>query len=430
MGAINKIFQTHASDYIRQFPNMPANHREVIEAMRQCRSGRLGQIVYRCRDCGQVHVFDRSCGNRHCPQCQQHKTNLWLQKQMDKQLPCPYFLITWTLPEEIRAFCRANQKPAYAALFKAAATALKTLAQDKRFIGASTPGFTAILHTWGRMIQYHPHLHCIVPAGGLSKDKTAWLPSANRFYLPVRALSKIYRAVFKKEMAAQGLIAQIDPAVWTKPWNVHCQALPESQSALKYLSRYVFRVAITDARIIEVAHGQVTFSYKKTGSNRLRRTTVTVFEFMRRFLQHVLPDGFMKVRHYGFLNANCAVPITRLRLLIIAANSKRYHLDDLLPPRNKITAPGPVCQTCQGPLISTVSSPGNRYGRERRQRSVNLKSPINKNKVRPELSKTRSKEICATPHEKWRNPQSLRNMKRLLPALPDSINTGSSPSVR
>ena len=354
MGTINEIFRTYGTEYMRRFPNMPANHRKVINAMIACRSGSLGQTVYRCEDCGQIHVFDRSCGNRHCPQCQQHKTSQWLARQLDKRLPCSCFMITWTVPEEIRSFFRANQKVAYAALFAAAATALKTLARDKRFIGAETPGFTAVLHTWGRQMQYHPHLHCIVPAGGLSKDRSAWLPSANTFYLPVKALSPIYRAIFKKEMARQGLLDTIDPVVWTRDWNVNCQAMVESQGALKYLGRYIHRVAISDSRVVRHVDGRVTFSYRKVGSNRLRKTTLDVFEFIRRFLQHVLPDGFMKVRHYGFLSANCAVSIVRIRLLIIAAVEAIHSLDDLLPPRREPVA-GPACPACKGTLLYLYS---------------------------------------------------------------------------
>lgn len=349
MGAINDIFRSFGPEYIRRFPNMPGNHRKALNAMSACRSGALGHIFYLCDHCGQTHVFGRSCGNRHCPQCQQHKTREWLAAQLDKQLPCPYFMLTWTVPEEIRPFIRANQKIAYTALFNAAATALRTLARDERFIGADTPGFTAVLHTWGNQMQYHPHLHFIVPAGGLSKDRKTWLPSGNKFYLPVRALSPIYRACFKKAMADLGLLDRIDPAVWAKDWNVNCQAMPHGRNALKYLARYVYRVAISDSRIVKVADGKITFSYKKSGSNRPRKMTLDAMEFIRRFLQHVLPTGFMKVRHYGFLSANCAVTIVKVRLLIIAALEERFSLDDLLPPRKETIACS-TCSICGGPL--------------------------------------------------------------------------------
>jgi len=349
MGAINEIFRIYGPEYIRRFPNMPANHRKVIDAIIACRSGDLGQIAYRCEQCDRLHFFDRSCGNRHCPQCQQHKTNQWLSAQLDKRLPCSYFLLTWTVPEELRPFCRANQRVAYAALFTAAAAALKILAKDSRFIGTDLPGFTAILHTWGRLMQYHPHIHFIVPGGGLSSDRTAWLPSASTFFLPVRALSRIYRALFKKAMADHGLLDAIDPAVWTKDWNVNCQAMERSQGALKYLARYVYRVAITDSRIVRVTNGKVTFSYMKPGSNRPRKTTLDALEFIRRFLQHVLPTGFMKVRHYGFLSANCATSIVKIRLLIVAALKALHSLDDLLPPP-KEPARCPTCSTCGGTL--------------------------------------------------------------------------------
>jgi hypothetical protein len=267
--------------------------------------------------------------------------------------------ITWTNSSRGRTFfspslslrpcvpyLRSQQRIAYQALFQASATALKRLAKDERFIGTDLPGFTGVLHTWGRQLQYHPHIHYIVPGGGLSKDRTTWLPSRAHFFVPVKALSPIYRALFKEAMSHAGLLEQIDPQVWTIPWNVHSQANHHGHSAFTYLAPYVFKVAISNSRIVSLQDRTVTFTYRKVGSTRLRTAHLDVMEFLRRFLQHVLPDGFMKVRHFGFLHANCAIPLTTLRLLIEQAPPS----DGQLPPR---TPPPPFaarCPTCGAPM--------------------------------------------------------------------------------
>ena len=155
------------------------------------------------------HLIDRSCGNRHCPQCQYHKSRQWLEAQLDRRLPGNHFLLTFTVPEQLRPFCRSHQEAAYGALFAASAGAIKKMAKDPRFIGADLPGFTAVLHTWGRQIQFHPHIHYIVPGGGLSKDRSEWLASRADFYLPVKALSPIFRAKFKEQMNKAGLLPRL-----------------------------------------------------------------------------------------------------------------------------------------------------------------------------------------------------------------------------
>jgi hypothetical protein len=199
--------------------------------------------------------------------------------------------MTFTVPETLRPFIRSHQRLAYHALFTASALALKRLAQDERFIGTDLPGFTGVLHTWGRQLQYHPHIHYIVPGGGLAKDRTTWQPSRVNFCVPVKALSPIYRALCKDDMRQAGLLEQIDPQVWTLPWNVHSQANHHSHSAFTSLAPYVFRVAISNHRLVSLQDRTVTFTYRKVGSTRLRTAHLDVMEFLRRFLQHVLPEG-------------------------------------------------------------------------------------------------------------------------------------------
>ncbi|HDH34408.1 MAG TPA: transposase [Nitrospirae bacterium] len=182
MSAIQNIFKLYAPEYLNLYGNaMPENHRKTISAIQQCRHGSFGANVFRCDSCGNIHITECSCGNRHCPTCQNDKAAQWLINQSKNLLPCSYFLITFTIPDELRPIFRSNQQAAYSAMFSAASDTLKTLAKDKRFIGAEKTGFTAVLHTWGRQLQYHPHIHFIVPGGGVSKNSAAWLPSGRDF---------------------------------------------------------------------------------------------------------------------------------------------------------------------------------------------------------------------------------------------------------
>src|SRR5438093_9719158 len=231
-------------------------------------------------------------------------------------------------------------------MFQASATALKRLAKDQRFIGTDLPGVTGILHTWGRQLQYHPHIHYLVPGGGLSEDRTTWCPSRANFFVPVKALSPIYRALFKDDMRQAGLLDLIDPQVWTIPWNVHSRANHNGPSAFTYLAPYVFRVAISNQRLVSLKDRTVTFTYRKVGSARLRTSHLDVMEFIRRFLQHVLPHGFMKVRHFGFLQASCAIPLATIRFMIVQAHPSAGQ-----PPLR--TPPPPLaarCPTCGAPM--------------------------------------------------------------------------------
>ncbi|MEA2082866.1 MAG: transposase [Thermodesulfobacteriota bacterium] len=239
---------------------------------------------------------------------------------------------------------------------KASSESIKAIVKDPRFVGTDLPGFTGVLHTWGRMLPYHPHIHYIVPAGGLSTDRKKWIQARNSFYLPVRALSKIFRAKFKAEMERRCLIGQIDPGVWSTDWIVNYQAVGNPEASLKYLAPYVFRVAISDNRIIGVEDRKVTFCYRKTGSRRLRKTSLDVMDFISRFLQHVLPSGFMKVRHYGFMNANCAVTIRDLRRIVIAClRDLVLLLSDKAQQPSPSTWQGPFCSGCGGRLIYLFS---------------------------------------------------------------------------
>jgi Putative transposase/Transposase zinc-binding domain len=346
MTTLRDIFTAFAPEYLERYPHLPTAHRQVISAIQHCRSGSYGHSLSQCPHWERQHHVQHSCGNRPCPQCQQPKTQQWLQHHLDTQLPGPHFLLTFTVPETLRPFIRSHQRLAYHALVQASATALKRLAQDERFGGPALPGFTGVLHTWGRQLQYHPHIHYIVPGGGLSKDRTGWLPSRTNFFVPVKALAPIYRALFKEAMQHAGLLAHIDPQGWTLPWNVHSQAQPHGSSAFTYRAPSVFKVAISNRRLVGLMDRTVTVTSRTVGSARLRTTPLDVMEFLRRFLQHVLPEGLVKVRHFGLLHASCAVPLATVRLMM-----GQGHPREDQPPRR--TPPPPRvghCPTCGVPM--------------------------------------------------------------------------------
>jgi len=317
MTTISEIFRTFAPEYIASFgSSMPQEHKKVMDAIVECRTEAAGISVYECEECGELHRVFRSCGNRHCPTCQNHKTQEWLERQMERQLPGHHFMITFTVPEQLRSIIRSNQRLSYSALFATSSEAIKKLATDKKYMGGDLPGFFGVLHTWGRTLEYHPHIHYVVAGGAFSTVDNTWHPSRIDFYLPVMALSRIFRAKFKDEMIKAGLFELIPAEVWEQEWNVNCQAMGESQASLKYLAPYVFKVAISNHRILKVENHTVHFRYRKTHSNRWRTMALDAMEFMRRFLQHVLPTGFMKVRYYGFLNPNCKVELETISALI------------------------------------------------------------------------------------------------------------------
>jgi len=347
MTTVSEIFRTFSPEYIDHFgDSMPQQHRKAMDAIIACRTEAAGIAVYECEECGEIHRVHRSCGNRHCPTCQHHKSREWLERQLERQLPGHHFMITFTVPEGLRPFIRSHQRVAYSALFAASSEAIKKLAKDEKHMGGDLPGFFGVLHTWGRTQQYHPHIHYVVAGGALSTMDRSWHPSRIDFYLPVRALSRIYRAKFRDEMIKAGLSDLIPAEVWLQEWNVNCQAVGESQASLKYLAPYVFKVAISNHRIVKVDDHTVFFRYRKAHSNRWRTMALDAMEFIRRFLQHVLPTGFMKVRYYGFLNPNCKVELATISTLIELSYGFEISRPEVeLEPWEPVT-----CSKCGGTL--------------------------------------------------------------------------------
>jgi hypothetical protein len=346
MPSVADVVRRYGREYLERFgATMPGEHKRVLHAIAACRTGELGTVLYYCESCSRTHAIGRSCGNRHCPSCQQNKANAWLEDQTDRLLPCPYFLITFTLPAELRALARSHQRVVYSALFEASSAALRALAADPTFVGTDRLGFFGVLHTWGRTLEYHPHVHYVVPGGGVSRDGARWLPSRADFFVPVQALSLLFRAKFRALLACKGLLHRVDPAVWQRDWVVHSQATGDGRASLRYLAPYVFRVAIGDHRIVSCDDGKVTFTYRRVGSNRPRKMTLDALEFLRRFLQHVLPAGFHKVRHFGFQSPNSATSLEAVRWLITVALGAIFTLkaEPAEPPAPSLALRCPVC---------------------------------------------------------------------------------------
>jgi hypothetical protein len=230
-------------------------------------------------------------------------------------------MLTFTLPAGLRHVARSHQKRIYNLLFRTTSAASQKLAGDSRFVGGQI-GMVGVLHTWARDLTYHPHVHYLVPAGGLSPDGQSWLPSSEKFLVPVKALSFIFRAKFRDSLRQTDLFDLVPTEVWRQDWVVHCKPVGNGAAALKYLAPYIFRVAISNNRIVKLADDQVTFRYKESNTDKTRYCTLAAKEFIRRFLQHVLPKGFIKVRYYGWLSSGNRRRLSLIRKLLGAAESK------------------------------------------------------------------------------------------------------------
>jgi hypothetical protein len=294
------VFRRYGTEYVQRFGDrMIGRHRRAFRAILRCRTPAMGGHVYVCNHCGQRQYSYHSCRNRSCPKCHQSDSETWLQGRQQELLPVPYYHVIFTIPHELGPLVRRHQKQIYGLLIKSAAGSLITLATDPRYVGGQV-GVMAVLHTWASNLTYHAHVHCLVTGGGLSPDHQSWMPARNSYLVPVRALSRLFRGRLLASIRRKCKGMTVPEAVWHKEWVVHCKpAVQGSRSVLNYLARYVHRVAITNSRILSVDNGQVRFRYRATGTTRTKIMTVGAEEFIRRFLQHVLPARVHKVRYYG-----------------------------------------------------------------------------------------------------------------------------------
>jgi Putative transposase/Transposase zinc-binding domain len=341
---------------------------QVMSAIERCRTAALGGHVAACEDCAHTTIAYNSCRNRHCPKCQGAAARDWLAEREAELLPVPYFHVVFTLPAAISDIAYHNKPVIYDLLFKASSETLLTIAADPKHLGARI-GVTAVLHTWGSAMTHHPHLHMIVPGGGLSADGSKWGATKPSFFLPVRVLSALFRRLMLEKLAAahaagklqffgehshlgdaDAFAAFLAPLRTTK-WFVYSKRpFTGPQAVLAYLARYTHRVAIANSRLIAADANSVTFKWKDyrfEGRERYKTMTLAPHEFIRRFLLHVLPKGFHRIRHYGlFANGARAETIARARLLL-AATAPEVATDDTATndaaPSEPLTHPCPCC---------------------------------------------------------------------------------------
>jgi Putative transposase/Transposase zinc-binding domain len=334
---VAEVFRRYGPDYRRRHADsLSRGQRRAMSAIERCRSAALGGHLERCDACGHERVAYNSCGNRHCPKCQSLARAQWLAQRRAELLPVEYFHVVFTVPEPIAAVAYQNKKVVYGILFRAASETLRTIAADPKHLGAEI-GFIAVLHTWGQTLLHHPHLHCLVPGGGLASDANRWIACRPGFFLPVRVLSRLFRRLFLQYLRAAfeagqlQFFATLEPlgnpntfAQYLRPlgqteWVVYAKRpFAGAEQVLDYLARYTHRVAISNNRLLNIQDGQVTFGWKDYRHPGQPKTmTLEAEEFIRRFLLHVLPDGFMRIRHYGFLgNRHRRAKIARCRELL------------------------------------------------------------------------------------------------------------------
>jgi hypothetical protein len=345
---------------------------KAMSAIERCRTAALGGHVARCQECDHVDIAYNSCRNRHCPKCQGAAAKAWLAEREAELLPVPYYHVVFTLPAPIADIAYQNKAQIYAILFKTTAETLLTIAADPRHLGARI-GLTAVLHTWGSALTHHPHLHCIVPGGGLSSDGERWIACRPGFFLPVRVLSRLFRRLFLEQLAAAHAAGRLRffgdhaPladrqafAAWLAPlrnieWIVYAKRpFAGPRAVLAYLSRYTHRVAIANSRLIAFDDNGVTFrwkDYRAKGRERQKVMTLASDEFIRRFLIHVLPGGFHRIRHYGlFANGGRAENLARVRDLL-GVPAPRHEPGDTDAAANEPLASLPPCPCCGGRMI-------------------------------------------------------------------------------
>ncbi len=348
MPTIGEIFRTSGQSYLETFgAKIPSGHQKAIKDLASCRTGDLGWHVYECPDCGEVHYVNHSCRNRSCPLCHSRQREDWLSARSRELLPVSYFHVIFTVPEELRRPVRSNPAPLLDVLMKAAGRTLLKFGQDARFIGGKT-GVVMVLHTWTGAMEYHPHVHCVVSAGGI--DGFLWRSSRDGFLFPVTAMSKVFRGIFLDLAREAAPELEIPAAVMEKNWVVYAKPAPDKvDSLIRYLGRYVHRVAISNSRILAFEEGKVSFLWKDSRDSRKKVMVLPVFEFMRRYLQHVLPTGFHKVRYFGFMSPSNRKVFRRVRLLLWLKAGFAF-------PTKMLAKPDFICKACGKGLLVKIGA--------------------------------------------------------------------------
>jgi hypothetical protein len=351
MVELAEIVKVHGPEYLDKFgEKMPPSHKRALEAIAACRTEALGGHLWACDDgdCGHRLYSYHSCKDKSCPKCHTADTRRWLDKRRKELLPVPYFHATCTLPEGLRRTVRKHQKKLYAILMRTAAEALLKLGRDPKYVGGKL-AILAVLHTWTRTLGYHPHVHILVPAGGLDKNGI-WQPARNKDYLVCeKALSKIFRAKFMAK-AKKALPKETFPEdLWQTDWVVKIKPpIKNPNKVLDYLGRYVNRIAIANSRILSLKDGMVTFRYQHSDTGKWDTMELKAMEFLRRFLQHVLPDGFHKVRYFGAWSPAIRKKLKEVQVQL-AVQGKTIKED-----KQETPAPNRLCPCCKKGIMVVI----------------------------------------------------------------------------
>ena len=365
MREVAEIVRRDGDAYLARFgAAMPPGHRRALRDIRDCRTAVLGGRVYDCDRCGHRQYAYHSCKNRSCPKCQGGETERWLEQRRQELLDVPYFHLVFTLPPQLHPIVRRNQKRLYGLLMKAAAESLTKLAADPRYVGGQL-GILAVLHTWTTTLTYHPHVHLLVPGGGVS-PQGEWISARKDYLVPVRALSGVFRGMFLQGLQKVLPRQRVPNSVWKGHWVVYCRpAVQGTERVLQYLGRYVHRTAFANSRLVGIDQGRVTFRYQDRRRQTWKTMTLPAHEFLRRFLQHVLPRGTHKVRYYGFWHPSRRSLLRRIqcatgaaRLVAVPAETTgparpQFHrepADGFGPPRR----PCPHCGEGTLVLVETI----------------------------------------------------------------------------
>lgn len=353
MPELAEIIRRFAPAYLNRFSGrlLPSQAR-ALRDLAACRTESLGGQLAACDHCGHRHYSYHSCRNRSCPKCHTGDRERWLDKRRGELLPVPYYHVVFTLPAELQELVWRHQKRLYAVLFRAAAEALLTLTADPRYVGGEV-GLLSVLHTWSRQLGRHPHVHCLVTGGGLTAQGE-WVAARKRFLVPVAALSTLFRAKFLA-LARKALPKERFPeTLFERDWVVYCKpAFQGSQKLLDYLGRYVHRIAITNRRILAIGPNHVTFEYQDSRDRCWKRCTLPGEEFLRRFLHHVLPRGFHKVRYYGLLAPSRRAKLRQLQWTLATSELEPSRADQSTD-EGRATEPQ-LCPVCEIGLMLFVA---------------------------------------------------------------------------
>ena len=367
---VQDIIKKYGEEYKEKHKMMP-HIAKTMGAIEKCRTEKLGYHEDVCDECGYRKISYNSCRNRHCPKCQSIARAKWVEEREAEILNVKYFHVVMTIPSELYMIAYQNQSKVYKILFKATAETLEELARDKKYLGAEI-GFMEVLHTWGQTLVYHPHIHCIVPAGGIDKIGK-WRNSKKKFFIPVKVLSRKFRGKFlyylkKEELKFYGKneylnnkqnFDELMSKMYNKEWISYCKPpFENAKSVIKYLGRYTHRVAISNERILSEENGEVTFKYRDyKDNNKMKEMTVKAEEFIRRFLMHILPPGFMKIRHYGLLgNRNKKTKLAVCKKLTNTTSPVKPKLTTLEILKKTLGVDFNICPMChKGHLMSPNS---------------------------------------------------------------------------